>query len=369
MAKVAGKVRGKFLDEKYLGSEPVLVDVTVDTNLGGAYNWFNYFYSTDDAKEFALAYLKHIKYDKKKLKLVGQISAQDLRNIGWHCRLFMNGSKVSEELIAIIMKKIEALIVNEVEAVEIVEPVVAKNVISIQDRINNKTSDLIGDLEEQVDIFIKEGRNAFNIENWMRANDIKPQIAQRIADYYKPLYAELFDAMQGKDPQLKEAYSRWKKIQLKSYMEFIRSFVSAAEARIVVVKVSRKPRKKKEKPASVIVAKMKYKAEDKEFGITSIKPTEVIGSQQLWVFNSKYRTMTVYNALGPTGLNVKGSSIIGYDENTSITKKLRKPEQTLTILKAGSKVVLRKLMDNVKCKPKTANGRINNETLLMKAVK
>jgi hypothetical protein len=66
---------------------------------------------------------------------------------------------------------------------------------------------------------------------------------------------------------------------------------------------------------------------------------------------------------------VKGSSIIGYDENTSITKKLRKPEQTLTILKAGSKIVLRKLMDNVKCKPKAANGRINNETLLMKAVK
>ena len=369
MAKAAGKVRGKFLDEKYLGPEPVLVDVTVDTNLGGAYNWFNYFYSTDDAKEFALAYLKHIKYDKKKLKLVGQISAQDLRNIGWHCRLFMNGSKVSEELIAIILKKIEALIVNEVETVEVVEPVVAKNVISIQDRINNKTSDLIGDLEEQVDIFIKEGRNAFSIENWMRANDIKPQIAQRIADYYKPLYAELFDAMQGKDPQLKEAYSRWKKIQLKSYMEFIRGFVSDAEARANVIKATRKPRKTKEKPAGVIVGKMKYLVEDTTFNIKSIKPTEVVGAQQLWVFNVKYRNLSVYNAMSHTGLSVKGTTLTGFDEKTSVTKKLRKPEQTLTILQAGSKVVLRKLMDNIKCKPKAANGRLNTEVILLRAIK
>jgi len=367
MAKAVGKVRGKFLDEKYLGSEPVLVGSTAENDLGRAYNWFNYFYSNDDAKEFALTYLRQVKYDKKKLKLVSQISAEKLRNIGWHCRLFMNGSELPQELIDRIMQRIEALIVNEVEADEVVEPVMV--VVSIQDRMNEKVSNLIADLEDQIDIYLKEGRNTFSAENWMRTNDIKPQIAQRIADKYKPLYAELYEAMQGRDPQLKEAYSRWKKIQLKSYMEFIRSFVSAAEARIVVVKVSRKPRKKKEKPASVIVAKMKYKAEDKEFGVTSIKPTEVIGSQQLWVFNSKYRTMTVYNALGPMGLNVKGSSIIGYDENTSITKKLRKPEQTLTILKAGSKVVLRKLMDNVKCKPKTANGRINNETLLMKAVK
>jgi hypothetical protein len=66
---------------------------------------------------------------------------------------------------------------------------------------------------------------------------------------------------------------------------------------------------------------------------------------------------------------VKGSSIIGYDENTSITKKLRKPEQTLTILQVGSKVVLRKLMDNIKCKPKAANGRLNTEVILLRAIK
>jgi hypothetical protein len=369
MAKAVGKVRGKFLDEKHLGPEPVLVGLIEEHDLGRAYNWFNYFYSNDDAKEFALAYLKHIKYDRKKLKLVNQISAQNLRNIGWHSRLAMNGSEVSQEFTDRILQKVEALIVNEVEVAEVIVEPVTKNVISIQDRINEKTSNLIGDLEEQIDIFIKEGRNSFNIEAWMRANDIKPQIAQRIADYYKPLYAELFDAMQGKDPQLKEAYSRWKKIQLKSYTEFVRGFVSAAEARATVIRAARKPRKKKEKPAGIVVGKMKYLAEDTTFNIKSIKPTEVVGAQQLWVFNVKYRNLSVYNAMSHTGLSVKGTTITGFDEKTSVTKKLRKPEQTLTILQVGSKVVLRKLMDNVKCKPKAANGRLNTEVVLLRAIK
>ena len=121
--------------------------------------------------------------------------------------------------------------------------------------IRSSKNDLIADLEEQIDIFIKEGRNKFDPAAWMRTHEIKPQIAQKIADHYKPLYSELFDAMQGQDEQLKEGYKHLKKIQLKSYMEFIRIIVASAEARTVVAAISRKPRKKKEKPASVLVSK------------------------------------------------------------------------------------------------------------------
>jgi hypothetical protein len=35
----------------------------------------------------------------------------------------------------------------------------------------------------------------------------------------------------------------------------------------------------------------------------------------------------------------------------------------------GTKVNLRKAMDNIKSKPKIANGRINNEVVLLKVVK
>jgi hypothetical protein len=370
MAKAAQKSRGKFADEKYLGPEPVLTNEATVIDLCHAYNWFNYFYSDEDAKDFTLAYLKAIKYDKKKMKLVAQMRADKLHNIGWNCRMMMNGSDLPDNILMAVKTRLNELIAEEVEVVEAVEDdTKIVPVISIQDRINNKTSDLIADLEDQVDVFIKEGRNKFDPVAWMRTHEIKPQIAQKIADHYKPLYSELFDAMQGQDEQLKEGYRHLKKIQLKSYMEFIRSIVASAEARTVVAVVSRKPRKKKEKPVAIIVAKMKYKVEDTDLKIKSINPAELVGSNQLWVFNAKLRNLTVYNAMGPAGLTVKGTTIVGYDEKTSMTKKLRKPEVTLkTVIEAG-KVTLRKSMDNIKGKAKPANGRINMEVVLLRAIK
>ena len=359
----------KLEDEKYMGSEPMLEEGCTDSDLGKAFNWYNYVCDNSQAKDFVIEYLKKNKYDKEDIKKANR--AKFNNSTGWMCRILTNGGFLPEGYV----ERLQDTIKNTLSKVQIVveevedEPAPVKNVISIQERISNKTSELIGDLEEQIDILITKGRNSFNIGNWLRNKNVKPAIAQSIADYYKPLYAELFDAYEGKDKELKEAYSHLKKIELKNYMEFVRSFVAACEARSIVEKAARKPRKKKEKPIAVIVAKMKYLAEDKETNLKSVKPTEVVGAQQLWVYNSKYRNLTVYNAMSHAGLSVKGTTITGFDEKTSITKKLRKPEATLKTITEGGKVGLRKAMDNIKCKPKMANGRINTETLLLRVVK
>jgi hypothetical protein len=145
--------------------------------------------------------------------------------------------------------------------------------------------------------------------------------------------------------------------------------VSAAETRAVVAKTVRKPRKKKEKPASVVVSKLKYKEKDETYNVVSVDPKQIVGANQLWVFNSKYRTLAVYNAMGPAGLNVKGSTLTGWDEKTSVVKTLRKPTEQLNRLKDGGKIVLRKFMDEIKCKPKTATGRINKDVVLVRIIK
>jgi hypothetical protein len=209
----------------------------------------------------------------------------------------------------------------------------------------------------------------FKPVDWLSAQDVKPMIAQKIADYYKPLYAEIFDALNGKNDQLREAYSSWKKPKLKAYMEFVRSIISAAETRTTIVKATRKPRKKKEKPASALVSKLKYKVKDETLKLDSVDPKQIIGCNQLWIFNTKYRTLGVYNAMGPAGLSVKGSTLVGFDEKTSQIKTLRKPAEQLKKLQEGGKIVLRKFMDEIKCKPKTATGRINNETVLVRIIK
>ena len=370
MAKAVQKSRGKFVDEKYLGSEPVLIEGCTQLDLANAYNWYNYFYNSEDAKDFALAYLKQIKFNKDKLKRLSQNENWHFNSIGWSCRILSNKGQLPDGVETIMMQKVDKLCSNKTEQVDDdkkVEPV--KNVISIQDRISNKAADLIGDIEAELDKFLINTKDTFEVKKWFIAKGIKPQVAAKIAEYYKPLYSEVFDAMQGKDAQLKEAYSRWKKPALKVYLETLKEIIAQADFQAEIAKATRKPRKKKEVPASKAVEKLQYLTAFAEMALTSIKPVEIIKSDQLWVYNVKTKTVTVYNAMGPAGLGVKGSTLIGFDEKTSISKRLRKPSTQVKQLIDAGKVNLRKYMESLTTTPKQATGRINKDTVLVRVIK
>tara|TARA_R110000744_G_scaffold239382_1_gene356811 strand:- start:1067 stop:1552 length:486 start_codon:yes stop_codon:yes gene_type:complete len=160
-----------------------------------------------------------------------------------------------------------------------------------------------------------------------------------------------------------------KPAQVKKFVEFLSSIINDCDTWSSNQKTVRKTRIKK--PASVEkqVARIKYAKENKELKLVSINPALIVGCKQLWVFNTKYRTLQRYDALGPTGLSIKGTSIKGYDEDLSVRKKLRKPEQVLPRLLDGGKLILRKLMDEISSKPSKPNGRINGETILLRVVK
>lgn len=387
MARKPKAVRGKFADEKYLGSEPDLRGEVSNAQITQAYNWYNYFYDADQAKTWVIEYLKEFhKTEKELIKNANRIDPNNCRTSGWTCRILLLGGDLPQELQDRNIARIKALAArnkvgdegighagSEVKGSEEASEEAAvkeqpKQVISIQERIVNRANDLIADIEVHLDNYYRDG-TMFKPSEWMSKHEVKPAIAQRIADYYKPLYSEAFDAYNGKDEQLREAYASWRKPKLRLYVEFVKSIIAAAETRATIVKASRKPRKKKEKSPVQLVSKLKYKVKDDEYKFVSIDPKQIIGSNQLWVFNTKYRTLAVYNAMGPAGINVKGSTLTGFDEKTSIVKKLRKPTEQVNKLLDGGKVVLRKFMDDIKCKPKGANGRINNETILLRVIK
>ena len=374
MSKKPKAIRGKFADEKYMGSEPDLRGDVSNVQVSSAYNWYNYFYDAEQAKAWVIEYLNEFyKSEKELIKNANRIDSNLARTIGWNCRILLLGGNLPDEIKERNIGKIRTLAGaastrTSPQAEEDIKKEEVKPVISIQERVTNRANELIADIEGHLDNFYRDGE-VFKPSDWLSQHDVKPAIAQRIAEYYKPLYAELYDAYNGKNAQLKEAYSSWKKPKLKIYLEFVKSIVSAAETRATVVKAARKPRKKKEKPASVIVSKLKFKEKDDEYKVVSVDPKQIVGCNQLWVFNTKYRTLAVYNAMGPAGLNVKGSTLIGFDEKTSIVKKLRKPTEQLNKLKDGGKIILRKFMDGIKCKSKEATGRINNETVLVRIIK
>ena len=364
--KSAAVRRPKFADEKYLGPEPTVTEDSTQSELARAYNWFNYFYTSDDAKAFTISYLKSIKYDKHIITKLGAVKSVELHNIGWNCRLLATGSTLPEGLWKAIEKRLILLSSTVLDVSETEEDQPTK-VVSIQDRINNKASDLIGELEEQTDVFFQEGVIQFDVKKWSLEKGIKPQIAKRIAEHFRPQYDEITEALEGKDPDLVEGYKKWRKPVLKIMALFIKRIIDHMIEVESAGNAVRKPRAKKVKPAHILVAKMNYCTSADT--LTSIDPKGIIGASQLWAFNIKTRNLTVYDAVGHSGLSVRGTTITGFDETTSVTKKLRKPEAVIKPLLEGGKIYLRKVMENIKTTESRATGRINADTILLRVIK
>ena len=118
-----------------------------------------------------------------------------------------------------------------------------------------------------------------------------------------------------------------------------------------------------------LVSKMKYRADWADLSINSIDPKGIIGASQLWVINAKTRNLSVYHAVDRDGLSVRGSTITGFDEAVSITKKLRKPEVILPQVLSAAKVPLRSIMKDLTTTEQKATGRINTDTILLRVLK
>jgi uncharacterized protein YjbJ (UPF0337 family) len=357
----------------FWGEEPSVTSLSTDHEMGKAYNWYNAIYSTDDSIKFTISYLKSIKYDKEIIQKLTKVKPFHFNQwIGWNCRLMESGSTLPEGTWDRIEGRIKELVgdvqPDEPTDTEEEQPEATKaKVISIQERVAHKAYELIGELEEQLDTFYTEGVIQFDVKKWTLEKSIKPQIAKRIIDHFRPQYEEITLALSGSDAELTESYRGWRKPILKVMALFIKRIVDHMIELESAGAVTRKPRKKKVKPASVLVAKLKYKEKDGD--LVSVNPTEIIGASQAWVYNTKYRSLSVYNAVGNSGLSVRGTTITGFDPESSVTKKLRKPESVIKPLLEGGKVYLRKLMETIKTTEQKATGRVNAECILLRMVK
>ena len=136
-------------------------------------------------------------------------------------------------------------------------------------------------------------------------------------------------------------------------------------------------RKKKALSKEKLIGKIKYKIQDEKLKLVSIDPKDIIGANELWVYNTKNRKIGKYVAsnIDPkgmardgTGLSIKGTTIIGFDEKLSRQKTLRKPEDSLKEFKSAGKVALRKFLDELTTTDTKLNGRVNSDTILLKVI-
>jgi hypothetical protein len=241
---------------------------------------------------------------------------------------------------------------------------------TIQDRLRETA----GKMSEEIDYALDEfsinpdafDPKAIKVLNLLKAKEAKAAHARIIKGFYTRSYEELQEAQLGECEQLKEAYGHLSKPQLKKLIAFYHEIISACDMLGQEAKVNRKPRAKKTQPKEKIVAKLKYAKTNEQLKLVSINPVEIIGAKELWVYNTKSRKIGKYVASEYLELGVKGTSITGFNENLSVQKTLRKPEEQLKEFKAAGKVQLRKFLDDIRAVDIKLNGRINEDVILLR---
>ena len=242
---------------------------------------------------------------------------------------------------------------------------------SIQERVREAAYRMTEEIENAIESFQADAEafdpKAFKVLNLLKAVEAKAAHARIIKEFYSKDLAELEELAGGSaDEQLKEGYSHRSRKQIKNLIAFYQEIMAACTMLAQEAKVNRAPRAKKAVPAEKIVAKLKYKKTDEPLKLVSINPADIIGTSELWIFNTKTRKLGKYVAAEYLTLSVKGTSIVGFNENTSVQKTIRKPEEKLKEFKAAGKVQLRKFLEDINATDTKMNGRINEETILLK---
>jgi hypothetical protein len=387
MATVAGvKIKTKtaktrnpiFFDEKYTGGEPAwdteralaMDDGQFDNHLRRSFYYYNYYYNQKDTKKYVSEWMKTVKeYTKEDIKVFDRAADKSIPMTV--CSLIMAHragmplkTRHLEFMNECIRKAIadtepEAEVQAEAKTAEVYRP-------SIQDRLNEKTSELIGEIEGQIDEVFRGAKVDFKPYDYLSGNNVPQSQLGKYEAVFNKMREELQQAQAKADPQLVEGYNFLKAADYKRIYAFIDSLMSAIEQYRGVKKATKKARVKKAPSKEKVIARLKYAKEHKELKLVSINPAEIVGANELWVYNTKTRKLGKYVAESYKTLTVKGASIDCFDLQKSVAKTLRKPAEQLKEFAKAGKVALRTFIKDIRATEILLNGRINADCILLR---
>ena len=345
--------------------EPTLDQDNYNVSITTALVWYSNNVDEKRRKKYAIEYFAKLGR-KAEVLAINRANDYDVRQLGTLCRLVANGNVLSEDHMQTIENMVRGLMTKEnlpqkiKESKEVIIPV-----STIQDRMEEKAYDLAGEIESAIDEFTTTKTTKFSTKNYLAANQVAAPIAKRIGELFAGRIPEIKEAIAGDDEQLVEGYSNFNKRELKKFLAFLEEIVSDCQQQVQTAKANRAPRKRKAVSPTKLVSKMKFMREFTELSLKSCKPEDILTATELWVYNTKYRKVTVYKSDGGT-LSVKGTTILGFDVKESKTMTLRKPEDFFKGLSMGKRA-LNGAIKKLTTKPITPNGRINEECILLGA--
>ncbi len=371
-------------DEKATGPEPKwdteralgFDAATFDHHLRRSFHYYNYHYTTRQVRKHLNDWLmRNSRLDKSKLARFAAIA--DRYVLMTPCSLIMAhrvGMPLLDRHVKYIHDQVEYSLAlaarsGDTGEAETVAPAqVVERKVTIQDRLQERTAELIGEIEGYYDLVLKNQKTDFKIYDFLTVHRVPQSQLGKYETVIQRHVQELMAAQDKTHAQLVESYRHYRAGDYKRMFAFLADLLAGIEQYRGVKKAVKKARVRKAPAKEKVVARLKYAREDRALKVVSINPTDIVGAQELWVFNTKTRKLGRYVAEAMGQLGVKGTSITGYDEAKSLAKTLRKPDEQLKeFLKAG-KVALRTFLKDIKAVEVRLNGRISEDTLLLKVV-
>lgn len=338
-----------------LGQEPTFTEPTKQ-NLIEALNWYNYNSEDADYKTWLRQYLVQQK-SLSKSDIAKATSGDIPRAIAAIARMESRGVATGES--ARVLEFVKNAIATSTHVEE--EDVELTNVVSIRDRLKEACTPYITWVDEQIDNFIAGNPYDDNIYDYLNGRGCKAGHARIIREAFQFNFDEMARLKDG-DPAVVECYEAYGKKAIKVLIAFYEK-LEADLTQLEQTKKAARVRKVRKPNVEKMLGKVKYCKESSEFKVGSIHPQKVLGSEQLWVFNTKTRQLGRYVG---SNIQFKRSSLINIDLEQCVAKKLRKPEEFLKVVMSASKPQLNKQFDAIKAVAKPMNGRLNEFIVLLR---
>lgn len=350
------------------GDEPTLEKVKLtDENyksvLLSALNWANANFENNYLKEITIDYFKN----DDQMNFLKDIPDQYFNNIGKQVWLRNKNLEISEQS-ALFFKKL----INELEIVYstiVKEKEEEKSFILETLTTEQKTKLEYASAFSMIDCMISNDKlTKDSFIDYLRSKNFQQNTLRMLLEHYKDnvVSCEQFDETRFKGKAID--FNTVLRIKSKIVVDQIEKMLTNIRAEKKLNSV-RKPRKRKIKEAAKVVQKLQFKDKDDTLQLVSIPPTNIIGATHLIIFNVRTRKIGCYYALENQTLSIKGTTIQNYDENKSVQKTLRKPNELISHLIDHAIRRYEKVFADIKAVDTKLNGRINYDTLLLKTFK
>lgn len=376
---MAKKKDKKSVEGYHWGAEPTWEGLSEDqakSKYFFALNWYNYMASDAQKKKWVLDYAKKKKMKDEVLKRLQSVDAKRFDvgygdageddmglDMGVYARLLALGAPVPKEKEAKLKKCIVHLITKKSSTSD----ETTTNIPNIQENIRNKASGILAEIlnveEKMISSRFKDsGQEALNI---LKREETKGVHCKFIKDELSQTIKEIESS--SKDSDLKEAYSIFKKPELKKYLTWLKSLITECDLKIANMSRVRKPRKKRVRSAEDVAKKAQIQESFSELNLKSMPASAIVGSSSVVLLNTKTKELQLLSSFPGQELTIKGTTIVNFDPSSSTKKKVRKMDIIKTSF--SKKITITKVREliekTLRTKSSVPNGRLNKYTMIL----